>query len=204
MPSRNAATDSSAKAPSTTTTPRSPIIITIDEKDLERRTGHAVTTTGTLIPTRTLLTMADQAETYTAVLNGAGVPLRLDRTKRCATRHQTMALIARDIGCSFPGCAHPADYCERHHIIPWVDGGRTDLDNLTLLCVYHHHNFLQRGWTVTMNEQRTYLNGDHPPGSTHNKSRSSTDEYAPPTDGNECASGQQFARCSDDPPADFS
>ncbi len=128
------------------------IIITIDEKDLNRRTGHAVTTTGTLIATPTLLTMADQAETYTAILNGSGVPLRLDRTKRCATRHQTMALIARDIGCSFPGCAHPADYCERHHIVPWIDGGKTDLDNLTLLCVYHHHNFLQRGWTVTMNE----------------------------------------------------
>ncbi len=127
------------------------VIVTVAEEDLERRTGHATTTTGGLISTAQLLTMADQAETYRAVLDRSGVPLKLDRTLRCATRHQTMALIARDIGCSFPGCAHPADYCERHHVVPWIDGGKTDLDNLTLLCVYHHHNFLQRGWSVTMN-----------------------------------------------------
>ena len=29
--------------------------------------------------------------------------------------------------------------CEIHHIIPWADGGRTDLNNLTLLCNRHHH-----------------------------------------------------------------
>ncbi len=129
------------------------VIVTIDETDLVRRTGHATTTSGDLIATPTLLTMADQAEIYPAVLNAHGVPLTLERTKRCATRHQTMALIARDVGCSFPGCAHPADYCERHHIVPWIDGGPTDLDNLTLLCVYHHRNFEQRGWTVRMNDQ---------------------------------------------------
>ena len=30
-------------------------------------------------------------------------------------------------------------------------GGPTDLDNLTLLCTYHHHNFLARGWTCRIN-----------------------------------------------------
>ncbi len=127
------------------------VIVTIDEADLTRRSGHAITTSGGLITTESLLTMADQAEIFPTVLNANGIPLSLGRQKRCASRHQTMALIARDIGCSFPGCVHPADYCERHHIIPWIDGGPTDLNNLTLLCVYHHHNFLQRGWTVRMN-----------------------------------------------------
>jgi hypothetical protein len=32
-----------------------------------------------------------------------------------------------------------------------VDGGLTDLDNLTLLCRYHHHNFAARGWTCRLN-----------------------------------------------------
>ncbi len=128
------------------------VIVTVDEADLVNRTGHATTTAGGLISTPVLLTMADQAEVYRTVLDGSGVPLVLNREKRCATRHQTMALIARDTGCSFPGCVHPADYCERHHVTPWIEGGRTDLNNLTLLCVYHHHNFLQRGWIVTMNK----------------------------------------------------
>jgi hypothetical protein len=60
---------------------------------------------------------------------------------------QTMALIARDAGCSFPGCTHPPQWCDRHHILDWILGGPTDLDNLTLLCRYHHTHFLQKGWS---------------------------------------------------------
>ena len=62
-----------------------------------------------------------------------------------------MALIARDGGCSFPGCTHPPQWCDRHHILDWILGGPTDLDNLTLLCRYHHTHFLQKGWTCRIN-----------------------------------------------------
>jgi hypothetical protein len=30
-------------------------------------------------------------------------------------------------------------------------GGNTDLNNLTLLCRYHHTHFLQKGWTCRIN-----------------------------------------------------
>ncbi len=33
----------------------------------------------------------------------------------------------------------PASHCEGHHMVPWEDGGRTDLENGKLLCSYHHH-----------------------------------------------------------------
>jgi hypothetical protein len=62
-----------------------------------------------------------------------------------------MALIARDAGCSFPGCTHPPSFCDRHHILDWILGGPTDLENLTLLCRYHHTHFLQKGWTCRIN-----------------------------------------------------
>ncbi|HEY5821465.1 MAG TPA: HNH endonuclease signature motif containing protein, partial [Propionibacteriaceae bacterium] len=68
-----------------------------------------------------------------------------------ASRAQTMALIARDGGCSFPGCTRPPEWCERHHVVAWVDGGRTDITNLTLLCGYHHHNYANRGWNCRIN-----------------------------------------------------
>ena len=77
--------------------------------------------------------------------------LNLGRQRRIASRSQTVALIARDKGCSFPGCDTAPEWCERHHVIGWVDGGRTDLDNLTLLCRYHHHNFAARGWDCAIN-----------------------------------------------------
>jgi hypothetical protein len=34
--------------------------------------------------------------------------------------------------------------------VSWIEGGPTDLTNLTLLCRYHHHNFEQRGWRCRM------------------------------------------------------
>ena len=45
-------------------------------------------------------------------------------------------------------------WCERHHIIPWGAGGPTNLDNLTLLCRFHHHQFEKRGWTCQLNPDR--------------------------------------------------
>ncbi|HSU37363.1 MAG TPA: HNH endonuclease signature motif containing protein, partial [Propionibacteriaceae bacterium] len=61
------------------------------------------------------------------------------------------ALHTRDGGCSFPGCPTAPEWTERHHVIPWIDGGETNLDNLTSLCRHHHHNFATRGWTCRIN-----------------------------------------------------
>jgi hypothetical protein len=127
------------------------VIITIDLDDLLANTGYGVASDGTLIRTDTVRDLADQADIYYAFLTGQGEVLRLGRTRRIASRSQTIALIARDVGCSFPGCDAPPEWCERHHVVPWVDGGKTDLDNLTLLCAYHHHNFAAKGWDCRIN-----------------------------------------------------
>ena len=80
------------------------------------------------------------------VCDGHGAVLAEHRTKRIATRSQTLALIARDRGCSFPDCDSPPEWTQRHHIIAWQDGGPTNLDNLTLLCRPHHRRFEAEGW----------------------------------------------------------
>ena len=49
------------------------------------------------------------------------------------------ALVARDRHCTAPGCARPPGRCEAHHIWHWDKGGPTSLENLKLLCWYHHH-----------------------------------------------------------------
>jgi hypothetical protein len=90
---------------------------------------------------------------WPTIIDRDGVPLALGRTRRLASPGQTMALIARDAGCSFPGCTHPAAWCDRHHILDWILGGPTDLDNLTLLCRYHHTHFLQKGWSCRINAE---------------------------------------------------
>ncbi len=130
------------------------VIVTIGLEDLLARCGYGTTADGTLISTADVLELADQAEIIPAVLNRSGAVLDLGRTRRVASTQQTFALIARDGGCSFPGCDRVPDWCERHHIVGWIDGGLTNLANLTLLCRYHHHNFAQRGWACRLNQDQ--------------------------------------------------
>jgi hypothetical protein len=127
------------------------VIVTIGADELLQRAGIAETSDGTQLSADQLLRIADEAEIWPTIIDRNGVPLALGRTRRIASRGQTMALIAREGGCSFPGCDHLPQWCDRHHIIDWIDGGPTDLDKLTLLCRYHHTHFLQKGWTCRMN-----------------------------------------------------
>ncbi|MFC7623074.1 DUF222 domain-containing protein [Microlunatus sp. GCM10028923] len=117
------------------------------------RRGHGTAGDGTLLSVAQVLRLAGEAEIYPIALTSHGIPLELGRTRRIATKHQTIALVARDGGCSFPGCDRAPAWCERHHVIRWADGGETVLGNLTLLCLYHHRNFLDRGWQVKIDDQ---------------------------------------------------
>jgi hypothetical protein len=99
---------------------------------------------------RQALKLADEAAINLLLTDATGAVLNHHRTKRIATRTQTLALIARDKGCTFPGCDTPPEWCQRHHITAWADGGTTNLNNLTLICGYHHREFQRADWTCRM------------------------------------------------------
>ena len=105
------------------------VVVTIGLEDLLAKAGLAETAGGTQLTSDQLLRIADEAEIWPTIIDRNGVPLALGRSRRLASPGQTMALIARDAGCSFPGCTHPASWCDRHHIVDWILGGLTDLDN---------------------------------------------------------------------------
>ncbi|UDL84845.1 HNH endonuclease [Corynebacterium uberis] len=67
-----------------------------------------------------------------------GNPLICGRTRRTANLEQRAALVASELVCTHPGCTMPATSCDVHHITAWITGGRTDIENLTLLCRAHH------------------------------------------------------------------
>ncbi|AVP68057.1 HNH endonuclease signature motif containing protein [Prescottella equi] len=90
----------------------------------------------------------------TPIVMDDGVPLNLGRTSRTVSKKQRRALIARDHGCAFPGCGAPPAHCEGHHIKHWADGGPTDLDNLVLLCRYHHTLLHHSHWEVHIGPDR--------------------------------------------------
>jgi hypothetical protein len=74
--------------------------------------------------------------------------LDLGRTQRLPNRAQRRALMVRDGGCRFPGCTERR-YVEAHHVAHWIDGGRTDLANLLLLCWRHRHAVHEGGFGIS-------------------------------------------------------
>ena len=85
-----------------------------------------------------------------AVLQAArpGELLRLGRKTRKISAALRRALRIRDGGCQFPGC-HRQRHLQAHHVVHWLHGGPTDLDNLVLLCGRHHRAIHEEGFTVS-------------------------------------------------------
>ena len=80
--------------------------------------------------------------------DGAGESLQLGRRTRKIPPALRRALRLRDGGCQFPGCPRRR-YLEAHHVVHWMDGGPTDLDNLMLTCRFHHMQIHQNHFTLT-------------------------------------------------------
>jgi hypothetical protein len=79
--------------------------------------------------------------------NGVGETVGVGRASREPAPWMVRQLRFRDRGCRFPGCGTNA-FTHAHHIRWWSRGGRTDLDNLLLLCTFHHRLVHEYGWAV--------------------------------------------------------
>ncbi|MFC9982536.1 DUF222 domain-containing protein [Gordonia sp. NPDC127522] len=86
------------------------------------------------------------------VLDDEGVPLRMGTTKRLFPHHLRQAIVVRDACCV--KCGAPAAHTQVHHLVPWADGGPTDLDNGCLLCQRCHTQVHHHGWQVVMGPDR--------------------------------------------------
>jgi hypothetical protein len=88
------------------------------------------------------------ADLAVAVLDATGQPLYLSRNSRDPNTTQRRILVIRDGGCVFPGCTRPPAYCQAHHLKFWSHGGPTDIDNLALVCGFHHWLVHDKHWTL--------------------------------------------------------
>ncbi|OBK10471.1 hypothetical protein A5637_26170 [Mycolicibacterium fortuitum] len=77
-----------------------------------------------------------------------GQPVGVGRSTRTISRRLRRALEHRDRCCVAPGCGATRGL-HAHHIVHWEDGGPTDLDNLVLVCPYHHRLHHRGGITIT-------------------------------------------------------
>lgn len=106
------------------------------------------------VPMSTVELLACDGDVIVTTFGAAGQVLNHGKTQRLASRRQRRALAARDGGCVIPGCTVPPSRCQAHHVVPWVSEsfllGRTDIDNLALLCPFHHATIHTSAWQLVM------------------------------------------------------
>ena len=113
--------------------------------------GRAETSNGVTLPMSTVQRLACDAILTRVVLDAQSQPLDLGRAVRTFTFEQRKAMMLRDRGCCFPGCARSASDCEAHHEPPWAEGGQTNIADGFLGCWVHHRLLHELRWTVTRN-----------------------------------------------------
>lgn len=79
------------------------LLLTMAWEDFRSEHGLGTYADGSPVSARTARQLADQADVALCFTNARGAVLDLYRTRRIATPAQTLALLARDGGCSFPG-----------------------------------------------------------------------------------------------------
>jgi hypothetical protein len=100
--------------------------------------GLHETTDRRILPVEVIRQISCDASVSRIVFGPQSEILDVGRKTRIIPAGLRRAAIARDRHCTTNGCGRPAEWCDVHHKTHWADGGETILDNLTLLCRYHH------------------------------------------------------------------
>ena len=111
---------------------------------------------GGTLPASTLGRMACDAKITPLLLGSDGLPLDVGRTMRTAPSWMRTALNIRDKGCRHPDCDQPPSACEAHHVPHSIDGGKTSLDTMILLCDAHHRRHHKGEFTVTSHGKQRF------------------------------------------------
>lgn len=144
------------------TRPASPSVPTvtthIDLDDLQRGAGVGEDeSTGLAITGEAARRLACDANIVRLVTKGRSEVVDVGRKTRTIPVPTRRAVLARDGGCTYPGCTAPPDWVDVHHVRHWADLGETCLGNLACACKRHHRLVHEGGWGVSLDPatQRT-------------------------------------------------
>ena len=146
-------TDPTRRGPGST---RTQLIAIADIERLrgDNPTGVAEIVGGEALPQTVLERLMCTAAVTGVVFDGKGQPIWVGRTHRHATEAQIKAIVARDRHCTGKDCTAGPERCEIHHIVPWEQGGLTDIDSMCLACPLCHHNIHGPGLHRHQNQHR--------------------------------------------------
>ena len=127
---------------------RQQIVVHVDAETLRQAApGRCEIEDGPAIAAATARRLACDGSVVTIVEDGDGQPLDVGRKTRSIPPAIRRALRSRDKCCRFLGCGHTR-WLDGHHIRHWADGGHTKLDNLLMLCKFHHRALHEGGFAI--------------------------------------------------------
>ena len=116
-------------------------------------TGWATTAGGSRLTMSDVIRLGSHAVHYLVIFDGRGRALWLGRSKRIASADQRIVLVARDRGCTRPGCTASAYDCQAHHLgRGWRNGTDTNIDDLGQACGPDNVMADQFDWTTVLND----------------------------------------------------
>jgi hypothetical protein len=102
---------------------------------------------GPVLHPETVRRLACTARIQTVLEDRSGTAIGVGRMRREPPAFMMRQLRYRDRECVFPGCGDRR-FAHAHHVRWWSRGGRTDLDNLVLVCTFHHRLVHELGWRL--------------------------------------------------------
>jgi hypothetical protein len=101
----------------------------------------------TAVPRSVAERLVCDARVQVMVEDASGEVVRAGAARREPAPWMVRQLRYRDRGCRFPGCGTNA-FTQAHHVQWWSHGGPTDLENLVLVCSFHHRLVHEYGWAI--------------------------------------------------------
>lgn len=130
------------------------VTIVVDEETLRLR-GDQTTdganvchvTDGPGLSSETVRRLTCDGPTVRITESSGGEVIGVGRRTRKPNRPLKRALRHRDGHCQFPGCNRRA-HLQGHHIVHWTAEGPTNLENMALLCHWHHKRLHEGGFSM--------------------------------------------------------
>lgn len=137
-------------------TPVPSVVVHCRVGDLDDPGAILQTDVGGLITGSTLARYLCDGHVSRVLLGPKSEVLDVGRERRLPTRAQRRAVIARDRTCVVNGCGAAPWLCQVHHLNHWTKGGRTDLDNLVLICRRHHRAVHSRNYHLERDDDGVF------------------------------------------------
>jgi uncharacterized small protein (DUF1192 family) len=126
------------------------ITLTADQLALGDR-GVARFGSGQPATLRQLRTLLADCSWGRVVLGPGSTPIEASKSVRTVPAGLWRVLVARDAGCTWPGCDAPPAWCDvAHGAVAFADDGQLSPANAALLCRRHHRRFDLGGWRIAI------------------------------------------------------